>query len=399
MKGTGIFFIVIVSLTLSVSFTPLIYAALGSVPEVGGVPNIVDDLIPGFFPGEKEPIPEPVPDPIEEIIPEGFEGADETDTRQEVSREQIDNQKRELADLRIKLNDLTQDRTLKEAEILSLESKYNLAEKKYKDDKIDDNETAMNTAEQNFIGAKNELIVINDQIRDTNNKILSLEKTVINTKAKFSSDKSKKSPKTIGIVLSGTCLTMLKAQIENTKCPSYEFIMALNLDTSDYRSGSFGWDENTVYTRGDPLVQNDHLLYDFNDYNVIVDPSATTVTRIATITISPNLGVYTLAADMNKIDNKRVLHTDRYVEDCYRATITADTWLNTIDDTLFFMRNGCEGYLGGTVIEVEDPVTETNIAESSKWKYDEWLANIDTTQNLIGKNMTVTNPSVIEDED
>jgi hypothetical protein len=112
--------------------------------------------------------------------------------------------------------------------------------------------------------------------------------------------------------------------------------------------------------------------------------------RIATITIQPNLGIYTMAADMNKIDNKRILYTDRYIEDCYRATITADTWLNTIDDTLFFMRNGCEGFLGGTVIEIEDPVTVTDIAESSKWKYDEWVKQV---------KESATNPATIQDED
>jgi hypothetical protein len=64
------------------------------------------------------------------------------------------------------------------------------------------------------------------------------------------------------------------------------------------------------------------------------------------------------------------------------------------------MRNGCEGYLGGTVIEVEDPVTETDIAESSKWKYDQWLANIkeEYKEYKIGGDDN-TNPSVTEDED
>jgi hypothetical protein len=380
----------------------LVFLIILSIPFVSVHAALLEDLLPPGLPGlpglpdpkvevpETEPVPDPEPEPEPEVI----------DTRKVVSRETIDKQKQELAELRIKLSSLTTDRVLKEAEILSLESKYNLAEKKYKDDKLEVDETAMNTAEVNFVASKNELIIINNSIRDTNNQILALEKTVINSKTKFTNDKSKRSPKTIGIVLGGTCLTMLKAQIENTKCPSYEFLMALNIDTSDYRSGSFGWDKNNVYTRGAALLKNDHLLYDFNDYNVIIDPSATMSTRIATITIQPNLGIYTMAADMDKVDNKRVLHTDRYIEDCYRATITASTWLSTIDDTIFFMRNGCEGYLGGTVIEVEDPVTETNVAESSKYKYDQWLANIkeEYKEYKIGGDDN-TNPSVTEDED
>jgi peptidoglycan hydrolase CwlO-like protein len=392
----------------------LVFLIILSIPLVSVHAALLEDILPPGLPGlpglpdPKVEVPETVPVPDPEPEPEII------DTRKIVSRATIDAQKKELAELRIKLSDLSSDKILKEAEISALESKYNIAEKKYKDSKtvydknpdeskrvtMVNDETAMNTAKDNLVTAQDELKIIQDSIRDTNNQIIGLSETVTNSKVKFTNDKSKRSPKTIGIVLGGTCITMLKAQIENTKCPSYEFLMALNLDTSDYRSGSFDYD-NGFYHRGAPLLKNDHLLYDFNDYNVIIDPSATMSTRIATITIQPNLGIYTLAADMDKVDNKRVLHTDRYIQDCYRATITASTWLSTIDDTLFFMRNGCEGYLGGTVIEIEDPVTVTNIAESSKWKYDEWLSSVKelSKQNLIGKNLTGFNPSVIEDED
>jgi hypothetical protein len=62
VKGTGIYFIVLFVLTLSVSFTPYSYSAIPIDGEFGGVPKLdLPELFP--LPGT-EPAPEPVPDPI-----------------------------------------------------------------------------------------------------------------------------------------------------------------------------------------------------------------------------------------------------------------------------------------------------------------------------------------------
>lgn len=318
----------------------------------------------------------------------------------EVTRDTIDNQQSEAVNLRDELEKAERLLPSKEAQVLQNESLFNIAEKNEKDESTTDTIKKLNEAAIVLEDSIVNLEALYDSIREIKNKIIALDEDIKDNKVDFKISKTgQNAPKTIVIVLSGSCLTMIKAGIDGV-CPDYETLMALNLDTSIPESGSFYYDDNDVYKRGKPLLRNDHLLYDLNSYNIIIDPSTTMFERTASITISPNLGIYLMGDSLKKLDNTRVLHTDRYVENCKHATITASTWLDTIDDTIFFMRNGCEGYLGGSVIEVEDPVTVTNIAESSKWKYDTWLAKVkeDYKENKIGLDVN-ENPAVTEDED
>lgn len=386
---------------------------IGSTPAFAALPIPEIDLPDIPFMPSLEPTPTPVPDPpkekvVEEVKPDPIA---EQNAREEAKKLQA-----EIVIARDNLLDAENNVRLKEAEILSRESIMNVAEKDYKDAKVlydknpdeskrvtvETNLAKMNSAITNFNSSIIELRAVKDQVLTLKNNLISLEAQIVEVKEDKSAFKKislSDAPKTIGVILSNSCLTMLKAGIY-TVCPSYEALMSLGLDTSLPVSGEFYYDKFEVYKRGDSLIRNDHLMYNLQEYNIIIDPSTVMKEKIALITITPNLGTYLLAADMEKIGNKRVYHTDRYISDCKDGTITASTWTETLDDTIFFMRNGCQGFLGGTVIEIEDPVTVTNIVESGKWKFDTWLAQVkeDYKVNRIGLDVN-ENPAVYEDED
>jgi hypothetical protein len=191
---------------------------------------------------------------------------------------------------------------------------------------------------------------------------------------------------------------MLKNDMKTT-CPTFATIMALNLDTSKKESGSFSFYDG-YYHRGDPLLKNDYKMYDFEKYNVIVDPSPAMMQRVKMIIISPSLSNYLLSDDLTKVNNTRIIHKDRYVDNCKEATISSKTWLDTIGDTVNYLRSGCTGTLLNTIDTFTDNSTITKIEQSSKWKHDQWLKGIKEShkQLMINKDNS-TNKSVIEDED
>ena len=191
---------------------------------------------------------------------------------------------------------------------------------------------------------------------------------------------------------------MLKNNI-TTACPTYAGLLALNLDSSKKESGIFSF-FNGYYHRGSPLLKNDDKLYDLNSYNIIIDPSPVMTKRIKTITIQPSLNNFLLDDGSIKINNTRIIHKDRYVDNCSHATISAVTWINTLSDTINYLRNGCVGTLLNSVDNFTDSTTVTDITTSAKWKHDQWIkeAKEKYKTSHIGSRENGTNKATIEDE-
>ena len=204
----------------------------------------------------------------------------------------------------------------------------------------------------------------------------------------------------IGISLSKTCLTLVK--LNNTTCPSYEQLIKMGYDQSSPRSGKFIIKDKIIereYTK----VRNEGIYYlNTPDVN-IVDPSYLLSLKIKTILIEPSMKSYILPEDNSKINNTRIIHKERYVNDlCNRATISSNQWQKTLDDTLKYLRSGCSIEFKNTIDVIIDNQTKTDITTSQKYKEDNFKNQVKITyknKSYIGSNDNSTNPSVTEDKD
>mgnify|MGYP001427311115 CR=1 FL=1 len=248
------------------------------------------------------------------------------------------------------------------------------------------------TAKKNYDEAK--LVKKNEDARmdSINKEIQQLDKQFKD--AKKTEDNTYKEFNSVGVNLSATCIILLKNNMTTT-CPDYRTVLALNLDNSHKYSGNFSYYDG-YFHRNKALVKNDYTLYDFGKYNIIIDPSHSVKERIRMITIQPNFNSYLLIDDMHKSNNTRIVHKDRYVDSCNQAYINADTWLETLSDTINYLRGGCTGTLLNTLDEIHDNVTKQHIDTSSKWKHDKWLEQVKKTYKVshIGSNENGTNRSV-----
>lgn len=237
-----------------------------------------------------------------------------------------------------------------------------------------------------------------DKVRKLNRSITDSTKILAQSTRELHLSKNKISSNMIGISLSNTCAVLLKNNITTT-CPTYATLLALNLDASDKRSGVFSFHDG-YYHRGNPMLRNDYKLYDLSDNIIIIDPSTSMSKYIRTITITPNLDTYLLPNDMEKTNNTRIIHMNRYVEACSRAVISADNWLETLSDTIGYMQNGCTGVLKDTTGNVTDAKTTTDISTSAKWKHDKWVkeAKEKYKKSYVGSRENGTNKSTTEDE-
>jgi hypothetical protein len=235
-------------------------------------------------------------------------------------------------------------------------------------------------------------------IRDLKNQIIKTTKLLATSDKAVHNKKNAVSVQTIGIKLGNTCITMIKNNITTT-CPTYAGLLALNLDSSKKESGIFSF-FNGYYHRGSPLLKNDDKLYDLNSYNIIIDPSSVMTKRIKTITIQPSLNNFLLDDGSIKINNTRIIHKDRYVDNCSHATISAVTWINTLSDTVNYLRSGCVGTLLNSVDNFTDSTTVTDITTSAKWKHDQWIkeAKEKYKTSHIGSRENGTNKATTEDE-
>jgi len=207
--------------------------------------------------------------------------------------------------------------------------------------------------------------------------------------------------RTVGINLSKTCIAQIKNNF-TTSCPDYRILLDLGLDTSKFQTGKFGWNDG-YYHRGQPLIKNDYTMYiSDKGHNIIIDPSGPLIPRIKMITIQDNFEIYLLDSDFKKVNDTRIVHKDRYVDSCKDAVINSRTWIDTIADTIYFLKTGCHGTLLNTIDVIHDNKTKTDISTSSKWKQTEWLKAAKLkykTTSHIGTNDNFTNPSTITDED
>lgn len=248
---------------------------------------------------------------------------------------------------------------------------------------------ALRVAHQNVITAENRL---NDAKKEFNRildlkntlfvTIQSLEKKLSNDE-KILKDNSQTNlaglTKVIGIELSKTCQIMI---INNfpTDCPTYQDLQ--DLDTSRVESGVFGYHDG-FYQRGQPLVKNDHRLYDFEkEFVIVVNPSGNLASRIKMITIENSLDNYFLPYDFVKKDHTRTVNHDRYVDSCKNAVISASEWKGLLPDTIHYLRTGCTVTGYDSVEKITDPITNIDITTSPFYQYTLWLD--DTKQKCKG---------------
>ena len=219
----------------------------------------------------------------------------------------------------------------------------------------------------------------------------------------------------VGIVLSQTCVTMLKNNVSTT-CPTYEDLLSLD-NSNRFYSGEFFTDENGFFKRGLPNFQNSWRFYDHtSEWLVFVDPPPGMAERIKTITIHPSFDVYFDRADkiifiekttksknvfdcIQELPNKwngttciryatvetvtqtpaRIIYHDRYVDDrCKQSTINADKYNELLADTIFYLRNGCapESTSFNHTEIVPIPLTKHDIADTKDYQHKQWIENI-----------------------
>lgn len=267
-------------------------------------------------------------------------------------------------------NKKTELREFKEIATGSLDDQNKLADLENQLNRLERDLRNEKTKLQNLLNEKSDLIVENKSLNDR------LEFEPIEQKA-YTPFKFKGLYGSVGIANSDLCITML---INNftSNCPSYDELLSLNLDTSDMtRSGEFKTIDG-ITQREKPQIENHFRIYDFNDFNIFVDPPSNMRNRIKMITIEENFDTYLMPQDFKKINDTRTIHKDRWIDSrCSVATLNAETWLETIADTIYFMRNDCKGKTTlQTIYNITDTKTEFSIADSSKYKHEEFLNKV-----------------------
>lgn len=322
----------------------------------------------------------------------------------------IDEIEDEIRKLEIRDHDLRQDAREQEVKIFDFERKLERAEKNLKDAKADyrddtkestrlklvDAEDDLKEAKDNLAEALEDKKIIAANISKTNKAIQDAEKIL---KEKVAQGKEYKDFNSIGIRLSQTCITLIKNNMSST-CPDYRILQELDFDTSHKYSGEIKFFDG--YWHREPFLKNDHMIYDLKDeYNIFLDPSGDISQRVRMITITSGFNQYLLAEDLKKHNDVRTIHKDRFVSDCNDALINANTWLETLADTINYLRTGCKGTLLNTVEEFTDEKTHTDIDTSFRTKHNEWLAEVKEKYKIsyLGSNEEGSNKSVIQDED
>lgn len=207
----------------------------------------------------------------------------------------------------------------------------------------------------------------------------------------------------IGITISKQCKTML---INNysTNCPSIESLVALNLDTSNRLiSGDFGFKDG-LYQRLPTKYETSVGIYTFDQtFRIFIDPPGDIAKKVKMITIENNLDTYLTSAQMKKIDDQRVISKYRFVNGgCSESTIGGNTWLETLADTVEYLRHNCDEQFTNfkSIYTIDDPITYTDISTSQKYKEDNWKKDAKESHKSyqLGNDTTV-NKSVTEDRD
>lgn len=201
----------------------------------------------------------------------------------------------------------------------------------------------------------------------------------------------------IGITYSKTTLALL--QLNSTTIPSYQKLIELGYDHSEPVSGKFVF-KNGYLQREPTKVRNELVYYENKNNITIVDPSEKIFKKIKMIIVEPTLKSYVLNEYLNKINNTRTIHHDRYVNlNCTIATVSSENLLLTLPDTIMYMLNNCTGELTNTKTVITDKTTDTDISTSQKYKDDQWKKGIKSSHlvSKIGNDPTVLK-STVEDK-
>jgi len=145
----------------------------------------------------------------------------------------------------------------------------------------------------------------------------------------------------IGVQLSQTCVSMIKANLE-TNCPTYEEIILLFPDTSDQRvSGQFVYED--YYKRAESPIKNEFRFYEYDkESRVFVDPAADIASRVKLIIIESRIDEYKLPNQVITEGSIDVGH-QRYVNPgCYEAHLSATDWQFLLGDTMLYMKHDCD---------------------------------------------------------
>ncbi len=182
--------------------------------------------------------------------------------------------------------------------------------------------------------------------------------------------------RSVGVVLSNTCLVMIDAGINHT-CPTYADVK--QLDNSNQAVSGILKDSG----REKPMLQNSWRWYDFDEeYIVFVDPPAGYSQRIPNIMLHPNFDTYFLRdSKLTMINDTQYLvqYHDRYVDDkCMMATINADKWKLLVGDTIHYMRNNCDDSftMFNHVEHIPINKTEHDISSSQDWQHKQFIKDV-----------------------
>ena len=174
--------------------------------------------------------------------------------------------------------------------------------------------------------------------------------------------------KHIGIVLSDTCVNMIKNNIPNN-CPDPHDLM--DLDTS-IKSISGYFDDDGF--RIEPPLRNSWRLYDTDDTpRIFWDPPKGMAERIKLIKIESKLPEYFLIENMSLDNGIRTWNEKRYVENCRQATISGEDWQMLLPDTIFLFHNKCKSSDFNEVKFETMPFTNLPLDQTQYWKDKVWL--------------------------
>jgi len=181
----------------------------------------------------------------------------------------------------------------------------------------------------------------------------------------------------IGIILSNTCLILLKNNLSTT-CPTYEVLA--QLDSSNRAiSGDFSYKDG-FYSRDKPMLEKSYNWYAFDGvdtWRIFVDPPQEYLSRVKLITIENNFDVFIDRADRKIVNRTIIQYHDRYIDNYWDSTINSDKWEMLIPDTIFYIRNGCTGH---TDFDNKEYIylnhTKMDYTTSQKYKHDQWIKNV-----------------------
>lgn len=273
----------------------------------------------------------------------------------------------------------------------SWESLRNLdaIKKKYEDSKI-----SLSDARKHLTSLLNDKNNNIKRINQIENEIPQIENTL---KRMVPFDQSS-IVKLIGIEYSKTCIILI--QNGNTDCPPLNTIQQLDSSNQEI-SGMLVSDP--VKCREKSKYDESYKWYQFDSQpRIIVCPHDDMAQRIKMIIIVNNLDTYLTNSQMKKIGDQREVSKYRFVDaNCKNAVIGANTWKETLPDTIQFMRYNCDEKFTNyqTIFTIDDPVTEQNIATSFKYKHDTWEETVkESHKELKINNDNTVNKSVTEDK-